>query len=81
MAKKANTNLSPDISVIAEGKDEWGRRYFLFGAGGKSIPNLPPVLASRLINKKPEVFGELVNAGYGLFTSQTQNLFLNSVQQ
>lgn len=81
MAKKTNTNLSPHISVIAEGKDEWGRRYFLFGAGGKPISNLPPFLASRLINKKQEVFGELANAGYGLFTSPTQNSFLKSLQQ
>jgi putative DNA primase/helicase len=34
-----------------------------------------------LINKKQEVFGELANAGYGLFTSPTQNSFLKSVQQ
>jgi putative DNA primase/helicase len=78
---KAETNVSPPISVIAEGKDEWGRRYFRLGESGEPIPNLQPVLASRLINKKQEVFGELVNAGYGLFTSPTQNSFLKSVQQ
>jgi hypothetical protein len=85
MAKKANTNLSPDISVIpeviAEGKDEWGRRYFLFGVGGKPIPNLPPVLASRLDTKRQEVFGALTNAGYGLYTYATKNAFLESLQQ
>jgi putative DNA primase/helicase len=81
MAKKTNTNLSPDISVVAEGEDESGRRYFLLGAGGEPIPNLRPVLVSRLINKKQEVFGELANAGYSLFTSPTQNSFLDSVQQ
>src|ERR1039458_5877165 len=65
MAKKANTNLTPHISVIpeviAEGRDEWGRRYFLFGIGGKRILNLPPVLASRVDTKRQEVFGELTN--------------------
>ena len=85
MAEKTNTNLSPDISVIpeviAEGKDEWGRRYFLFGVGGKPIPNLPPVLASRLDTKRQEVFGALTNAGYGLYTYPTKNAFLESLQQ
>src|SRR5450830_1832963 len=85
MAKKSNKNLAPHISVIpeviAEGKDEWGRRYFLFGVGGKRIPNLPPVLASRLDTKRQEVFGELTNAGYGLYTYATKNAFLESLQQ
>lgn len=85
MAKKSNKILAPDISVIpeviAEGKDEWGRRYFLFGVGGKPISNLPPVLASRLDTKRQEVFGALTNAGYGLYTHATKNAFLESLQQ
>lgn len=63
MAKKANTNLTPDISVIAEGEDELGRRYFLFGAGGEAISTLPPVPVSRLINKRQDVISALSNAG------------------
>lgn len=80
MAKKTKTNLSP-VTVIAEGKDEWGRRYFLFGAGEDPIANFPPVLASRLITKQKEVFGELANAGFGLYTSSEQRLFIESVQK
>jgi putative DNA primase/helicase len=81
MAKKANTNLTPDISVIAEGEDELRRRYFLFGAGGEAISTLPPVPVSRLINKRQDVISALSNAGYHLITNAAQNSFLNSVQQ
>ena len=79
---EAPSDTPPHISVIAEGVDEWGRRYFRFGVGGKPIPNFPPVLVSRLIgNKKNEVLGDLANAGFGLFTPTAQRAFIKSVQE
>jgi hypothetical protein len=83
MAKKTKKPFTINIipEVIAEGRDEWGRRYFLFGVGGKPISNLPPVLASRVDTKRQEVFGALTNAGYGLYTYATKNAFAESLQQ
>ena len=81
MAKRIKRTPSTLISVVAEGKDELGRRYFLFGAEGEPIPNLPPVLASRLIKDRNAVLGELVDAGFGLFTGTEQRVFLKSVQK
>lgn len=69
MAKKIRKNLSCGLGVTAEGKDEWGKRYFLVGSSGEPMPSFPPMLASRLINKKSEVIAELVDAGINLFTS------------
>jgi hypothetical protein len=80
MAKKTKKNLSL-INVIAEGKDERGRRYFLFGADGEPIVTVPPVLASRLIENRQKVLIELAEAGFGLFTSPEQRVFLESVQK
>jgi uncharacterized protein (DUF927 family) len=81
MAKKIEQAPSTQISVIAEGKDELGRRYFLFGAEGEPIPNLPPVLASRLIKDRNAVLGELVDAGFGLFTDPEVKVFRGSLQK
>src|ERR1039458_2922110 len=86
MAKKTArgvipTEASSEISVIAEGVDEWGRRYFRFGEEGKPIPTLRPVLASRLIQNKNEVLGELMDAGFSLVTPQAQKTFFESVQK
>ena len=39
MAKKIKQAPSTQIGVIAEGKDESARRYFLLGVGGKPIPS------------------------------------------
>jgi hypothetical protein len=80
MAKKIKQAPSTQISVIAEGTDEWGRRYFLLGEKGEPI-SFPPVLASRLISKRNEVIAELVNAGFGLFTNTAQNEFTASIQK
>ncbi len=80
MAKKTKTNHSL-INVIAEGKDEWGRRYFRFGVEGEPIPTLPPVLVSRLIEEKQKVFTQSANARFGLFTPPEQKVFLELVQK
>jgi hypothetical protein len=50
MAKKIKQVPSTQICVIAEGTDEWGRRYFLLGEKGEPI-SFPPILASRLITR------------------------------
>jgi putative DNA primase/helicase len=81
MAKKVKRDPAIEISVIAEGSDEWGRRYFLLGAGEKPIPGFPPVLASRLIQQKQEVLGELANAGLGLYASSAQRKFFDKLQK
>jgi putative DNA primase/helicase len=80
MAKKIKQTPSTQISVIAEGKDEWGRRYLLLGERGRAI-SFPPILASRLISKKTEVVAELVNAGFNLFTESASKEFIASVQK
>jgi putative DNA primase/helicase len=81
MAKKVKRNFATEISDIAEGTDEWGRRYFLLGAEGKRIPHLPPILASRLISNRKEVVGELVNAGFNLFTRSAEGAFVEKIQK
>jgi putative DNA primase/helicase len=80
MAKKTKKNIAL-INVVAEGTDELGRRYFLFVTEKESIPNIPPVLASRLIEDRSKVLAELANAGFGLFTATEQRVFLESVQK
>ena len=80
MAKSSSKKTTPKLQVISEGEDEWGRRYLLIGVSGKPMPNFPPILASRLINKKSEVIAELVNAGINLFTSRAQAEFFASIQ-
>jgi putative DNA primase/helicase len=79
MPKKPTKNVSL-INVIAEGKDERGGRYFLFGVEGEPIPNLSPILASRLIKDQQKVLGELMDAGFGLVTPAVRKPFLDSVQ-
>jgi putative DNA primase/helicase len=72
--------MSNTVTVIAEGEDERGRRYFRLGIDAKPILNLPPILASRLVKNKSDVLGELVNAGVPLFTSPSQQLLFQSVE-
>jgi putative DNA primase/helicase len=79
MAKKIKRAPSTQITVIAEGKDEWGRRYFRLGMRGEPIP-LPPIPVSRFFRQKSELLEELANAGFGLFTSPAQREFSSSVQ-
>ena len=80
-AKEATTDKSPDISVIAEGKDEWGRRYFLLGVAGKPVTKLPPILASRFASDKKGISSALTNAGFNLIAPTAQTAFFNSAQQ
>ena len=79
IAKKTKKSLSP-ISVIAEGTDELGRRYFILAAEGEPIVTLPPILASRFSDDQKGVSSALTNAGFNLIASVAKTAFFNSVQ-
>jgi putative DNA primase/helicase len=80
MAKKIKQTPSTQLSVIAEGRDEWGRRYFRLGERGEPL-QLRPVLATRLVNQPKEVMASLANIGVSLFTGMAQREFIASVQK
>jgi putative DNA primase/helicase len=80
MAKKIKQMPSPQISVIAEGRDEWGRRYFRLGEEGEPL-QLRPVLTTRLVNQPKEVMASLTNIGVSLFSREAQQKFISSVQE
>jgi hypothetical protein len=80
MAKRIKQAPPTQISVIAEGRDEWGRRYLLLGEGGKPAPKLPPMLASGFSADQKTVSSALTNAGFNLISSGAKTAFYNSVQ-
>ncbi len=80
MVKRTRTQSTPQISVIAEGKDEWESRYFLLGTEDEPLPDLPPVPVGRFFKDKQGILADLANAGYGLFTPAAQRAFFDKAQ-
>src|SRR5215475_12058035 len=80
MGKKPKQQATPNVTVIAEGRDEWGRRYFRLGRDGEPIPKLPPFPVRQFVETPTEVLAALANANCGLFTRSARTQFFVSIQ-
>jgi putative DNA primase/helicase len=67
------------ITIVGEGFDEWGQRYFKLRVEGSSV-DLPPYSMDR-INKDPNtLYTDLSNAGANVFTTKAKGQLLEMLQ-
>jgi len=65
--KPKDTQTDLPITVIGEGRDEWGKRYFKFAING-SQQNLRPFSSDEIVDKPENLYKELSNASANFFT-------------
>src|SRR4051812_31387845 len=78
---KNKPTVFPKVTVIAEGKDEWGRRYLLLGKNGEAIKGVPPICVGRLHSNLADVYADLANVGINLFTASAKRDFTDALQK
>ncbi|MGZ5529954.1 MAG: DUF927 domain-containing protein [Limisphaerales bacterium] len=75
MKKKKTSDPTSRASIMGEGRDEWGNRYFKFSVRGVEA-NIPPFSAREIMNDPTGLFVELTNAGASAFQRSVRNELL-----
>jgi putative DNA primase/helicase len=81
MEEQSHTPIdnTPNITILGEGHDEWGQRYFRFAIARSGV-NIPPFSAARIVQDPKPLFAALTNAGANLFTHKAKNELLAQLQ-
>ena len=73
-----NHKAGPPITIVGEGHDEWGKRYFKFAVTGNG-QDIPPFSSDSIIKDPTNLFQELANAGANTFTPAVRSHLLNQL--
>jgi putative DNA primase/helicase len=78
--KKQIFKPASGVTILGEGRDEWGHRFFKFAVHG-SESNIPPFAAKEIMDGPNSVFGELVDAGAKTFRKSARNELLRQLDE
>lgn len=67
------------VTIVGEGRDEWGKRYFKFAISG-SQQDIRPFSVDEIIDGPDLLYKELSNAGANIFTQAVKSRLLNHIE-
>lgn len=71
--------LDLPVTIVGEGRDEWGKRYFKFAING-SQQDIRPFSVDEILDDSAVLFKELSNAGANIFTQPLKARLLKHIE-
>ena len=79
MKKRKTSAPTSQISIMGEGRDEWGNRFFKLAVRGAD-DDLPPFSMEQITSNPDSLYKALTNAGVNLFTRKAKTGVLELLQ-
>ena len=79
MKKRKTSAPTSQISIMGEGRDEWGNRFFKLAVRGAD-DDLPPFSMKQISSASESLYNALSNAGLNIFTPKAKKAVLELLQ-